>query len=779
MISTPAWVSGNGVMEYQAELKDNYYLKEGKLGTWQGRGAEALGYQQGEAITKEDLQNALFGKDREGKQVLDNMRLDPSGDRVRAGLDLTFNAPKSVSIAYETALGYGDTETANALLEAHQNAVEKVLERIENNYAQTRITENGITQRVATGNLTIAKFDHFVARPVSLPAGEILVDPSMHTHAVVMNMTQVEGKWRSLESKQIFENYIKEGTLYRAELASNLKELGFDIRITDAKKGFFELKNVDDKVIEEFSNRSKQLEKLVDELKAQYPGKTESEIRQLATWKSREWKGEINREEVIQNNRERLERLGYSKEDILQRNEVKELSAEEKKVLKAQQKELAKKAVNNAIESITSENSVFTAEDVLEKAAKFTLKDQLPIDTLNKELKNNKKLVKLTENYFTSKEIIRAEKSLIKAVKQDKAVNSVFETKKEAKQAIEKYSIKKENLTGYGLTKGQKEAAAHILSKKDLVIGIQGDAGTGKTTMLKAVNELAKNTRLIGLSYTGKAASEIQRATASKESFKQAGIKSQTISRFLGNIDKLDKAELAQFKDAKLIVDEASMLGTKDAEKLIDFAKNVNAQVVLIGDVKQLKAINAGSPFELLQKNGMKTVTMSEVLRQKDATLKQAVNHLNNYDSAKAFDVLDKNGLIKETENGIEDVKKEFFGFDDKKNTQTIVSGKESYKNNIILTNTNKMKDDLNQAIRDELKARGEIGKNDYRILTRESARLKPSEVYLSENYEIGNSVFIQESIDQELRAGREFKITGIDNSQNSITLSNGEIEKK
>ena len=134
MISAPTWVSGNGVMEYQTEQKDNYYQKEGNLGTWQGRGAEALGFKQGEAITKEDLKNILFGRDKEGKQILENIRLNENGDRLRAGLDLTFNAPKSVSIAIETAQGYGDTKTAKALLETHQNAVTKVLERIEDKY---------------------------------------------------------------------------------------------------------------------------------------------------------------------------------------------------------------------------------------------------------------------------------------------------------------------------------------------------------------------------------------------------------------------------------------------------------------------------------------------------------------------------------------------------------------------------------------------------------------------------------------------------------------------
>ncbi|SFP02430.1 MobF family relaxase [Hydrogenimonas thermophila] len=778
MISTPTWINAKSALQYHADQKDNYYQKEGDLGTWQGKGAEALGFADGEVITKEDLEKVLFGKDKEGNQV-QKTRLDKEGDRARAGLDLTFSAPKSLSIAYEAAQAYGDKDAAKAIREAHEKAVTKVLQKIEDNYAQTRLTEDGITRRVDTNNLVIAKFTHEVARPVS-DGNSVTVDPSLHTHAVVMNMTQTEnGEWRAIESKAIFQNYIKLGMNYRTELAANLKELGFDIRIIDAKKGFFELKNVDDKVIDEFSKRSEQLDKLTNELKEQYPNKSENEIKQMATWKSREWKGEIDRKAVLEDNKSRLESIGYSKEDILQRNEPKELTDEEKETLKQQQKGIANKAITNAIEAVSSQDSVFTSEDILEKAGKFALKDQLPLDALNKALDRNKELIKLTDNYYTTKEIIKSEKSLIKAVKDKKhKVASVF-TQKEAKEAIKEYSSQKEEQTGYGLTAGQKRAAAHILSKKDLVIGIQGDAGTGKTTMLKAVNELVGNTKLIGLSYTGKAASEIQKATASKEAFNKAGIQSQTIARFLSKVDKLDEAELVAYKNSKLIVDEASMLGTKDAKKLIDFAKRVDAQVVLIGDVKQLKAINAGSPFELLQENGMKTAVMSEVLRQKDATLKEAVSHLNNYDSGKAFDVLDKNGLIKETENGIEDVKKEFFKFDDKENTQAVVSGKESYRDSIILTNTNKLKEELNNTIREELKDRGEIGKEDFTFTVRESARLRPSEVYLSESYKTGNSIFIQKSIDDSIKAGEEFEIIDVNNEKNSITISNSKGDFK
>jgi ATP-dependent exoDNAse (exonuclease V) alpha subunit len=373
--------------------------------------------------------------------------------------------------------------------------------------------------------------------------------------------------------------------------------------------------------------------------------------------------------------------------------------------------------------------------------------------------------------------MIQAEKEIVEALKNKNAVESIF-SKKKAIEKLNEYSQLKKEATGFELTKGQKEAAALILSSKNLIIGIQGDAGTGKTTMLKAVNELNENkVKIIGLSYTGKAASEIQKTTASQKTLENAGIKSQTIASFLANIDKFTKKELKEFKNAKLIVDEASMIGTKDMKKLIAFAKRAKAQIVLIGDVKQFKAIQAGDPFSMLQENGMKTARMSEVLRQKDKTLKQAVNYLNKFDAEKAFNILDKK--IIETNNPINNIVKEFFNKKDLKNTDNLISLKD-LDDKLIITNTNKLKTELNETIRNNLKEKGLIDKKEFTFKIRESARITPSQAFLSENYETGQKIFIQKSIKElDLKAGEEFEILKKDDEKNAIFVKKGDELKE
>jgi len=759
MISTPTWITSTSAEQYHLQNKDNYYQKEGDLGTWQGKGAEALGLNN-KTIDPEIFKNLLEGKDPKGTEQIVNVKTNENEERVRAALDLTFSAPKSVSVLYEAALANGDIELANQIKEAHENAVAAILEEIENKYAAARVTQDGETKLEHTNNLVIAKFTHEIARPVK-EGDKLIVDPSLHTHALILNMTQINGEWKAIESKEIFQNYIKMGQLYRNELAAKLKELGFEIEVTDANKGFFEIKGIDKEILEEFSKRSEQIDELVEELKKQYPNKSENELRQLAAWKTREWKGEIDRKALLEANKERFEKVGLTK------NKIKELQSNHQTLNK---EEVAKQAISNALEALTAEQSIFKEEEILEKAAKFSLKEGISFKELKEELNNflqDKELISLTKNFFTTKEIIKMEKDIVDSLKHKNIVENIF-SKKEALEKLNEYSKLKQEATGFALTRGQKEAAALILSSKNLIIGIQGDAGTGKTTMLKAVNELNENkVKIIGLSYTGKAASEIEKATASRKTLENAGIKSQTIASFLGQIEKFTKEDLKEFKNAKLIIDEASMLGTKDMHKLINFAKQAKAQIVLLGDIKQFKAIQAGDPFLLLQENGMKTAKMSEVLRQKDETLKRAVNYLNKFDAEKAFKILDKH--IKQTDNPLKDITKEFLSKNDLKNTDNLISLKD-LDDKLIITNTNKLKNELNGTIRQELKEKGLIDKKDYTFKVRESARITPSQAFLSENYEVGQKIFIQKEIKElGLKAGEEFEILKKNNEKNTI----------
>ena len=172
------------------------------------------------------------------------------------------------------------------------------------------------------------------------------------------------------------------------------------------------------------------------------------------------------------------------------------------------------------------------------------------------------------------------------------------------------------------LTRDQREAVRTVLLSNDLVIGVQGHAGSGKTTMLSEVKELLGERKIQGLAPSAVAARVLAR---------EAGIPTRTLQYFLTRFGDLSDPERlararAEYGGAVLAVDEASMIGSVRMEALLRIAHELGvARVALVGDTKQLKAVDAGQPFRLLQKAGMATATMKEVKRQRDPELRAAV----------------------------------------------------------------------------------------------------------------------------------------------------------
>jgi conjugative relaxase-like TrwC/TraI family protein len=213
---------------------DNYERGQTR---WFGKGTSRLGL-EGE-INRTEFENVCYGRSPDGSRYL-GTKGDP--EKRRAGTDFTFSAPKSVSLS---ALVGED----NRLLVAHRIAVEKTLALIESCYAQTRITKDKQVAEVKTGNLVVAQFDHIESREL---------DPHLHTHALVMNLTQSEsGKWYANDNDLIFQNKKHLGTIYQAYLAAEVERLGYEI--APRPHGMFEIKGYERENLVEFSKRRMQI----------------------------------------------------------------------------------------------------------------------------------------------------------------------------------------------------------------------------------------------------------------------------------------------------------------------------------------------------------------------------------------------------------------------------------------------------------------------------------------------------------------------------------------
>ena len=299
------------------------------------------------------------------------------------------------------------------------------------------------------------------------------------------------------------------------------------------------------------------------------------------------------------------------------------------------------------------------------------------------------------------------------------------------------YEIKK----GFQLTSGQKSAIDHVLKSEDSILAIQGDAGTGKTTMMEVVKNYCDrhNQEIIGLSFTGKATAEIEDAT---------GIKSQTISKLVNGEDNLH--------GKIVVVDEASMLSLRDMKAILD-KSNDKTKLVLLGDTKQLQAIGQGQIFSTLQeKNIISTVRMSEIQRQQDKDYLDATTALSNKQIDYAMNKLtDK---IFESKN-----------YNDRIGTITD-KYLQNPKDTIIVTASNKDKDVLNHQIRTKLIQTQRVNDDGLTYTTKESKNIGTTEKHFASSFAIGDIVIANNKAVVG-KSGAEGVVGEINLQKNTVTL--------
>ena len=228
--------------------RDGYYEKDDAehraASAWAGKGADELGLKG--PVDPDTFRAVLEGKVPDGSDTRLGRRGKDGEIEHRPGRDLTFSAPKSVSLA---ALIGGD----DRIIEAHDRAVAATLAWVEKNAAETRMKdpETGRMGRAGGQKVVAATFRHDTSRNL---------DPQLHTHAVLANMVQGEdGKWRSMANEGLYERQKLIGMLYRNELAAGLGRLGYGIEKTHAD-GRFEIAGVSREAVEAFSTRRAEIE---------------------------------------------------------------------------------------------------------------------------------------------------------------------------------------------------------------------------------------------------------------------------------------------------------------------------------------------------------------------------------------------------------------------------------------------------------------------------------------------------------------------------------------
>jgi len=613
MLSVFGLANSGGAASYYEQ--DNYYAKDDpdamENSEWFGLGAKNLGLYG--KVDVDRFTELLDGKIDEKTQV--GRKVDGEIQHY-SGWDLTFSAPKSVSIL---ALQGKD----ESLIKAHNYAVNKTLHKIQNENLFTRGKVDNKVQRIQTKTMVAALFRHDVSREL---------DPQLHTHSVVMNLTENNDSWRSVDGKALFENKMKYGLIYRSILAEKVRALGHDIRVTH-DDGRFEISSVPQEVIKAMSKRREQIE---NALQAKgFDGAVPSSVAALDT---RNAKVDYDREQLDTYWNDQLKSLGFDPSNVSVSSQTQDLPKDE----------ILEQSIDFSIRHVYERDAVAT-RDQLASAALIHKFGRVSLDDIEKKIDeyiDKGKLIDTRYKIDTDRQgnAVYGLTTPEKFAEETKLLQHLYRNQ-EILPSLYHGEDLDHSLTEKGLNTGQKLAADLILTSKDRYVGVQGLAGTGKTFMLNSVNEVIKESTAIEAfapSYT--AANEIQKSTGIN-----AAVTAHLLTRLKAGVYERPESS----KELLWIVDEAGLLDTVDTNDLMKYAEIHNARIAFVGDTKQLASLGAGKAFNVLQQAKMKTAIISKIMRQKDAATKQAVMSSLVADAKGAFKHIENISHEKGKDSGI------------------------------------------------------------------------------------------------------------------------------
>ena len=706
--------------------KDGYYVRlDAADNQWQGHLKEELNLSDN--VTKADF------------DTLVNSRKE------RAGIDLCFSAPKSVSVA---ALCL-DEDTRKEIIAAHEAAVKATLDKIEQREIGARVTPEKHAKQVhvKTGNMICGKFNHYVSRNS---------DPQLHTHCVIMNQTLYNGKLYAIDNPDLYKNKILYGQLYRSELAAELLKRGFDVERTDLQKGFFELKGVGPEIIENFSTRRTEIVAQLKEWE-----RSDAATASRAAVMTRAAKEHKNLGQLLQSWKETAREIGGVE---IERVAGPIIRSDEQK----------QQEFSEGLNRLARREYAFTEKALKKSVLAAGVASGLNEQDFNRILAENKELVPplirrddLTEKYYSTLKNIATEAEIMNAVSRGRGTMPGIDRARAAAylKTIENHKAP--------LSDQQREAVLQIVASKDQCFALQGLAGTGKTYGLKYVREVLENEgyTVTGAALAGKAAHGLEDGS---------GIKSGTIHSFLnrlekeaghaatpdGNYQERDTWNLAGLRpgDTKeaWVFDEASMIDNQSMKHIMDAATAKGAKVVFVGDDKQLPPVGVGNAYsDLIQNNTMNHLVIDEIRRQKDnPELLESVKQAVQGDVGKSFDAQKVEVIAKPSQR-----------------TKAIVAEytaltPEQQAGTVILTADNKARRQINAQIRAELQKKGELPRGtDFKLEDRSGRTIQRE---LSDGDKI---IFLQNDKRIGVMNGQTATIDRIDGPNMTVTSGERKIE--
>jgi conjugative relaxase-like TrwC/TraI family protein len=643
----------------------------------------------------------------------------------RAGWDATFSAPKSVSL---TALVGGDERVR----QAHRESVRVALGELER-YTQARI--GNIHAPETTAKFIAATFEHDTARPVDGYAA-----PQLHTHAVIFNMTEREnGQTRALQERSLFQSQQYATSVYRSELAMRLQGLGYEVE--RGKHGQPEIKGYTQEYLDASSPRREQIKNHLQEI-----GREGAGAAQVAAHRTRDSKEIRSPEEVLKRHRELAARHGHQADRVvaLAREHTQRHAPRPGRT-----EQIERQAVTYARNHVFERSAVQDERSILQAAISRSMAqatyEQVRHEFAQRVQRGEFVAVGPIEGraapMYTTAEMIRMEQDIVARMQSgnQRYFSHPMLVTPSLRIATEDRHTE--------LSPAQREVVDDIFVSREKIIGLDGLAGTGKTTTLAVIREgvEAEGYKVEGFAPTSRAAQKLA----------EAGIETSTLQRRLARGEQPDTGQKRFY-----VLDESSLASTRQMHEFIE-RLHAGDRVLLVGDTRQHEAVEAGRPFAQLQEAGMRTMRLDEIVRQKDPELKQAVEQLARGQVGAAINSLDRQGRVHEVK-----------GHDERISAIAREYAK-SPESTLVVSPDNLSRTEINQRIHAELQSRGTVSTEEHAVQTLVPRQeMTGADRSWAQQYQINDILrYSRSSRETGIAKGEYTRVKSIDAQNNQLTV--------
>jgi conjugative relaxase-like TrwC/TraI family protein len=814
--------------------KADYYIEgtEQILGQWKGNMVEVLGLRPG--VTVSDFESLYDNINPiTGQQITERMR-----DDRKPFYDFTFSTPKSVSILWAIT---DNLVLRNDITKAMQDSVDESMTYAQKHFTLGREQSKAMIQEIGESGNTIekertttkyhktnkilyTKFLHDTSRPVGgIP------DPHLHIHVGVFNMTQIQqgnfetkGNSKTKEDNKVFRSIefsdfcrFREMTeaVHSNLLAHKLQELGIELNNTHKS---FEIVNFSRDLIEDFSNRTKLIEKynldhniqganqkgqtgsITREHKDRAKKLTEGDLKAIYTERLgnqgrllvSKYSDYGNYSHVVDNHDHNIKTLDFieTQNSSGSDNSRSTRKADSTNISKESEK-IDTVDTSNQTTQPTKYHQLRTNKELVKEKAQIALehslihnfeRDTTVVDykLLSNALNYNLTEIKLNElektmtNLIQDGELIngtvRRQRVLTSRgiIEEERAITQMVTNSKDTIPAIAPdytfdHNSSPNNLSLNSIGKDNPTAKVNPMSKDQEQVfysvlqstdSIQYIKGDAGAGKTYLINNLKQAMEEKGKEVYAFAPTSIAGRKVLRE---EVTDKADTVRMLLTNITLQKKLN----KDSIVFIDEAGMIGYQEMKKILEIRQDKGFTVILVGDTKQHSSVARGDALHFMeQKTNLIPFTLTDNRRQKDnPSYLEAIDAFAKKDTNKAIELLDNMGAIKEIEQSTkryEAIAKEY--------TQTIKKFKnwdEAKKDILVVTPTHTESNIVTNKIRRQLKKEKIIGKSDITYTILQDKTLSEAQKQDTRNYNKGDIIQFNQNVEGGIKRGTQWEV--------------------